>query len=96
MEKLHIKINEKTVGIARIKNGVAQLLLDTSKYSLKDYIIKAIYGGNEINAKANATSTLTIIKYDTEVKVDDVVVNNGANATLTVNKATPKIDVEYN
>ena len=96
MEKLHIKINEKTVGIARIKNGVAQLLLDTSKYSLKDYIIKAIYGGNEINAKANAISTLTIIKYDTEVKVDDVVVNNGANATLTVMKTTLKIQLENN
>lgn len=80
--KITYKINGKTVGTVHIINGIAQFTFDTSNYSLKDYTITTVFGGNDLNAKAEANATLTIVKYDVEVTVVDVVASNGANVTL--------------
>ena len=85
--KVAFKVNQKTVGVVNIKNGIAQITIDTSKYQLKDYELYAVYGGNNVYAKSNTTSTLTVVKYDVKVDVNPITANSGSKTTL---KATVK------
>ena len=76
------KLNGEVIGIKAIRNGVAQLVFDSSCYSLKNYTIEAVYNGCSVYNSQNASATLSLMKYDVDFEVEDVVVNNGNMATL--------------
>ena len=81
------KLNGEVIGIKAIRNGVAQLVFDSSCYSLKNYTIEAVYNGCSVYNSQNASATLSLMKYDVDFEVEDVVVNNGNMATLRDRKS---------
>ena len=85
--KVAFKVDQKTVEVVKITNGIAQISLDTSKYKPGEHEIYLVYGGNNQYAKSNSTTTLTIKKYDVKIEVDPVVVCKGSKTILkaTVN-----------
>ena len=80
--KVAFKVDQKTVGVVKITNGIAQISLDTSNYKLGEHEIYLIYGGNNQYAKSNSTTTLTINKYDAKINVEPVVVSKGSKTIL--------------
>ena len=68
-----------------IKNGIAQIIFDTSAYKPGQYNITATFNGNDICAVANNTATLTVVPYDVNVQVNPVTTLSGNKVLLTAN-----------
>ena len=80
--KVAFKVDQKTVGVVNITNGIAQISIDTSIYKCGNHEIYAVYGGNNQCTKSNTTTTLTIEKYDVKVDVKPVTTNPGSKTTF--------------
>lgn len=82
--KVAIKFNGKTQGVVDINNGVAQLTVDSSKLSAKNYTITAVYGGNSMTEKSTSNATLTITKTTPKVTIETLNIKRTNNTTITV------------
>ncbi|PWL08213.1 hypothetical protein MSCUN_09020 [Methanosphaera cuniculi] len=82
--KVAIKLNGKTQGVVDINNGIAQLTVDSSKLSAKNYTITAVYGGNSMTEKSTSDATLTITKTTPKITIETTNVKRTNNTTITV------------
>lgn len=78
------KVDDETVGKVSIKNGIAQLTIDTTQYALGEHKLYAQYSGVGFNAQTNATAVLTIVKYNVNVKPETKIENNKLTITAKV------------
>ena len=82
--KVAFKLNGKTYGVVKIENGIAQLTVDSSKLSAKNYTITAVYGGNTITAKSTQNATLTITKSTPKIQMPSTTKRTN-NTQITIN-----------
>ena len=82
--KVAFKVNGKTQGVVNINNGIAQLTVDSSKLSAKNYTITAVYGGNSITEKSTSDATLTITKTTPKITIETTNVKRTNNTIITV------------
>ncbi|WP_308574601.1 Ig-like domain-containing protein [uncultured Methanosphaera sp.] len=82
--KVAFKLNGKTYGVVNIENGIAQLTVDSSKLSAKNYTITAVYGGNTMTEKSTQNATLTITKSTPKIQMPTTTKRTN-NTQITIN-----------
>ena len=82
--KVAIKLNEKTQGVVNINNGIAQLVVDSSKLSAKNYTLTAVYSGNSMTEKTTTNATLTITKTTPKIVIQNSTLKRTNNTPITI------------
>ena len=70
--------------MVNIENGIAQLTVDSSKLSAKNYTITAVYGGNTMTEKSTQNATLTITKSTPKIQMPTTTKRTN-NTQITIN-----------
>ncbi|WP_304125534.1 Ig-like domain repeat protein [Methanosphaera cuniculi] len=76
------KIDDMEVKTIEIQNGVAQTTINVANISLGEHKLIAEYNGNTAYLISNATSTLTVNKFDANIMVEPVNITAGKTTTL--------------
>ena len=82
--KVAFKLNGVSYGVTNIQNGIAQLTVDTSKLTVKNYTITTVYGGNDEVVKSTQNATLTITKRTSNI-ITPTTIKRTNNTQITIN-----------
>ena len=77
-------IGSKVVGTVTVKNGVASLKYTLKSYDAGDYRIKAEYLGSKVYKSSSSLNTLTVTRYDTNIKGSQINAVVGQKTTISV------------
>lgn len=92
-DKVAVKINDKTFGKTYVKNGTISynLYLSPDKFSMRDYKVTFVYGGNRSYAQNRVNSVLTVTGYNPVINISVInasYIKDHAVMTVKVSNAT--------
>lgn len=90
--KVVYKINGKTIGNAEVNNGIASLTYKLTNMDPKVYNLSVKYGENSNYLESSANTSLTLLKHDSKITVNNASVISRNTVILTANV----VDSEFN
>lgn len=80
------KINGNTIGVPDVRDGLAEMRYHLDDMTPKEYTLTAKYGENSHYLESSINTTLTLLKHDSEITVNNasVITQNTVKLTATV------------